>query len=891
MGALKGLIVRLHALAHPRAADQALDSEISFHVDRETEKNIALGMAPDEARRRALVAFGGVQQTREAHRGVRRAAWIEELGADSRYALRTLRRSPTLAGAAVLTLALGIGANTAMFSAVNAVILRPLPFAEPGRLMMLWEENAERGWHQQTVAPANFLDWREQVTAFQDVAAYADFRSQTTLTDQGDPQLLTAVAVTGNLFSVLGVSPQIGRPFREEETWETGAPVAMISDRLWREQLGGRPDIVGQPIQLGGRAVQVVGVMSAEFAFPWEDVDVWRPTAWPAANQGAASFRRAHWMRVIARLRPGVSPDQATIQLRDVAARLEKEHPVLNKAMGAGLTPLHEFLVGDTRRPLLILLGAVALLLLIACANVGNLLLVQAAGRERETALRVALGAGRLRLVRQALTESLVLSVIGGLAGIVLGWWGTRMLVALQPQGMLRVSTFGLDWSVLAYVFAITAASGLLFGVAPAVWSGRRLPADALREGGRTGSDGRRMRRWGDGLVVGEVALAVLLTVGAGLFVRSFRELRRIDPGFEASGLVAVPVTLPGSRYDTGDKIAAFHTELVTRVRNLPGVEGAAIARELPLTRPSWSSDFIAAGRPASEFGTEVLHREVSPEYFLTMRVPLLRGRAFTADDRSDSPTVVIINDALARSYFGAQDPIGQRIAFDRAPDSASVWRTIVGVVGNEHQSSLAIAPRIEIFAPIAQDQTTGGHLVARARCADVDACAPELLVSGIRRAVAEIDPRLAPGPARTLARVYADSMARERFLMTLLLVFAVVGLSLAVVGVYGVLSQLARRRSREMGIRIALGARSSQVRWLVVRHGLRLTVIGLLLGGSAALMSSRAVRGMLFGIGPDDPLTFAVVAAVLSITSLVASWLPAVKASRADPAVTLRGE
>jgi putative ABC transport system permease protein len=757
--------------------------------------------------------------------------------------------------------------------------------------MMLWEENAERGWHKQTAAPANVLDWRDQVSAFADIAAYADFRSQTTLTEQGEPRLLTAVAVTGNLFSVLGVGAQIGRPFRDAETWDTGERVAVISDRLWRQQFSARPDIVGRSIQLGGRAVQVVGVMPAGFRFPSEDVDVWRPTAWPAANRDSAFFRRAHWVRAIGRLEPGVSPDQAATQLREVAARLEREHPVLNRAMGAGLTPLHEFLIGDTRQPLLILLGAVALLLLIACANVGNLLLVQAAGRERETAVRVALGAGRGRLVRQALTESLVLSGIGGVAGVVLGWWGTRTLAALQPRGMLRVSEFGLDWSVLAYVFVITAISGLLFGIAPAVWTGRRLPAAALREGGRTGSEGRRMRRWGDSLVVGEVALAVLLTVGAGLFVRSFRELRRIDPGFDPSGLVSVEVTLPGGRYDTGDKVAAFHTDVLARVNGLPGVESAAVTRAIPLTQPSWSSDFMAAGRPAGEFGTEVLHREVSPEYFRTMGVPVLRGRAFTADDREGAPNVVIINEALARSYFAAGDPLGQRIAFDRAPDSASVWRTIVGVVGNEHQSSLASAPRIEIFAPIAQDQTSGASIVVRARCTPDAPCAPELIVPGIRRAVAEIDPLLALGPPVTMARVYEDSMARERFLMTLLLVFAVVGLALAVVGVYGVLAQLARRRAREMGIRIALGARGSQVRWLVVRHGLRLTVAGLVVGCTAALLSSRALRGMLFGVGPDDPLTFGVVTVVLAITSLVASWAPALRASRADPAVTLRGE
>ena len=890
MGALKGLIVRLRALTDPQATDRALDTEIAFHIDRETEKYIARGMAPDDARRRALVAFGGRQQMREAHRGVRRAAWIEELWRDTRHGVRTLRRSPALAGAAVLTLALGIGANTAMFSAVNAVILRPLPFADPDRLVMLWEENVERGWYRQTVAPANMLDWREQVAAFDDVGAYADFPSQTTLTGRGEPRLLTSATVTGNLFSVLGVQPRLGRSFREEETWQTGAPVVLISDRLWRDQFSARSDIVGQSIELGGRAVQVVGVMPAGLAFPWEGVDVWRPTAWPQSNATAASFRRAHWMRAIARLAPGVSHEQASIQLREVATRLQAEHPVLNKSMGAGLTPLHEFLVGDTRRPLLILLGAVGLLLLIACANVGNLLLVQASARERETALRVALGAGRSRLVRQALTESLVLSAIGGAGGLALGWWGTRTLAALQPEGMLRVSEFAIDWSVLAYVFAAIALSGLLFGSAPAIWSGRRLPADALRDDGRSG-DGRRMRRWGDTLVVGEVAIAVLLTIGAGLFVRSFRELRRVDPGFEPNGLVSVPIALPSARYDSVHKVVGFHDALLARVRELPGVERAAMARELPLTAPSWSSDFIAAGRPAADFGTEVLHREVSAGYFGTMGVPVLRGREFTDADRGTAPTVVVINEALARSYFRDQDPIGQRIAFDRTPDSASVWRTIVGVVGDEHQSSLAVQPRIEIFAPTMQDVTSGTHLIARVRCESASDCSPESLVPGIRRAVAEIDPHLALGPPTTLRDVYEDSMARERFLMTLLLAFAVVGLSLAVVGVYGILAQTARRRAREMGIRIALGARGSQVRWLVVSHGMRLTLIGIAIGGTVAFMSSRVLRGMLYGVAPSDPLTFVTVALVLGLTSLVASWLPALRASRADPAETLRGE
>ena len=888
----KSVHARLRAMLLRRSGDRELDAEIRFHLEQETEKNIQRGMSPEAAARHARISFGGVQQTREAHRDVRRAPLIEEFLADSRSAARSLLRSKALAGAAVLTLALGIGANAAIFSAVNAVMLRPLPFASPDRLLMLWEENPERGWYKQTAAPANMLDWKARVPSFEDVAGYADFASQTTLTGAGEPTRVATATVTGNFFSVLGVNPQLGRPFLAEETWRTGSPVAVISDRLWRERLAGDPAIVGNSIDLGGRAVQVVGIMPRSFTFPRPDVDVWFPTAWAPEAQAEAWFRRAHWLRVIARLAPGASVEQAHTELQAVATALQAEHPVLNRAMGAGLTPLQEFLVGDTRRPLLILLGAVALLLLIACANVGNLLLVQAAGREREVALRLALGAGRGRLLRQAMTESLVLSALGGVAGLLLGWWGTRALSALQPEGMLRATGIGIDWNVLGFIVAITVLSGLLFGVAPAAWSARRTPAEAMREGGRTGSGGRRMRRWGDALVVAEVALALLLAVGAGLLVRSFWELQRVHPGFDPRGVLAVPLTLPGARYDSLTKVDAFQRRLLAQLNAHPEIESAALVGQLPLTTPSWSSDFTAAGRAASDFGAEVVHREVSPEYFRTMRVPVLSGRAFSTTDLADAPTVVIINDVLARSYFRGQEPIGQRIVFDRTPDSASVWRTIVGVVGSEHQQSLSMPPRIEIFAPFAQDTRSDGVLVIRRRCARAEAdCDPMMLGPVVRQAVAEMDPLLALGTPRAMTSVYADSLARQRFLMTLLILFAGVGLSLAVVGVYGVLSHLARRRTREMGIRIALGARTSQVRWLVIRHGARLTIVGLAIGGIAAIAVTQAMGGLLYRVAPGDPVTVLAVAAVLAATSFIASWLPAIAASRADPSVALRAE
>jgi putative ABC transport system permease protein len=620
-------------------------------------------------------------------------------------------------------------------------------------------------------------------------------------------------------------------------------------------------------------------------------VDLWWPWAWKPENRQQVFFRRAHWLSVVARVRPGVTAQTANAQLQAVVKRLQRDYPETNRVMGAGMTPLHEFLVGDTRTPLLVLLGAVGLLLLIACANVGNLMLVKAADREREAALRLALGAGRRRLVRQALTESLVLSVIGGAAGVALGWGGTRALQAMQPAGMLRVSRFDFDWMVLAYVLAITTASGILFGIAPALWSSRRSPQDALKEGGRGGSQSQRMRRWGERLVIGEVALALMLSVGAVLLVRSLLRLQQVDPGFDPNGVVAARIDLPGERYGckrddcAGSRVEEFFARLEDQLRAIPGVQSVGSVSDLPLTSVGYTSDFTVAGWPEGTYGSEVVHRRVTPDFFKVMRTPLLAGRPFSAADRATSPGVIIINEALARKHFKGQDPIGKRITFDKAPDSTSTWHTIIGVVKDQHQTKLGIEPQIEVFEPLSQSLTTGLSVVVRT------AGDPASLGPVIRRTVAEMDRTLALSSVETLNQVRAASLARERFMTTLLLLFAGVGLALAVVGVYGVMAQMARRRVREMGIRIALGAQASDVRWLVVRNGLRLVLVGLVIGTAGAFAATRTMQAMLFGVAPKDPLTFVAVPAVLVLTALLATWLPASYASRADPATALRTE
>jgi putative ABC transport system permease protein len=886
MNPFKGITLRLRALFSTRRVDRDMDDEIRMHLDLETEQYIKLGMSPEEARRRALLAFGGVEATREAHRDARGVSLIEDLLSDVRYAFRTFRRSPVLAGASILTLALGIGANTAIFSAVSAVILRPLPFPDADRLMAMFETNPEYGWVQAQAAPANVLDWQENVTAFEDVAASVDYTTTTTLTGDGEPRLLRSSEVTGNFFSVLGVSAVRGRTFVPKETWNTGPWVAIISDRLWRNHFGADPMLVGRTAQLDGRSVEIVGVMPPSFRFPEENVDVWFPVRWDPAARAQVSFRRAHWVRPVARIRRGVSREEANTQLQVVVDRLSRDYPETNRVMGAGMMPLHDFMVGDTRRPLQILLGSVGLLLLIACANVGNLMLVQARGREREAALRLTLGAARGRLVRQAITESFVVAALGAIAGFVLGTFGTGWLGALQPAGMLPVSEVGMSWTVLWYVVGITTVCALLFGLAPALWNGRRVPGEVLREGGRTGSGGRRMRRWGNVLVVAEVALALPLAVGAGLLVRSFQRLQHVDPGFDGRGVLTMELVLPRARYDRGEKMIDFFRELVDRTRGLPGVTDASAISNLPLTGQSWSSSFAAAGWEPDRYGTQVIHREVTPGYFELMRVPLLRGRTFTDDDGPNAAeAVVVINDRLAQRYFPGEDPIGQRVAFDKTPDSTSFWRTIVGVVGNERQNGLGLETEPEFYAPFYQDWRAGMIVVARS------AGDPTTLAPGLRRLVAELDPSLAITSLRTMSQVRAESLARQRFLTMLLSVFAVVGVLLAVIGVYGVMAQIARGRTQEMGIRIALGAQTSQLQWLVVRQGLVVAGVGLAVGIAAALLGAQAMRALLFGVGASDPLTFVAVALLLLATVVAASWIPAIRASRADPMRALRVE
>lgn len=874
-----------NAMLDRSATERDLDDEIRLHIDLETEKNIREGHSPAEARRLALVAFGGVEQAKESHRDGRYVRWFHDLTSDTRFALRTLLRTPAFAATAIITIGLGIGATTAIMSVVNAVVLRPLPFSAPGQLVMLWEENPDKDWKLQTAAPANFLDWKEQLKSLESAAAIFDFALTSTLNGEGEPRQLNRANVTGNFFSTLGVKPLIGRAFREEETWRGGPPVVMLSHGFWSDQFGGRNDIVGKQIQLDGQSVEVVGVLPPSFRYPGVDAEIWTPTAFPQANRQRVSFRRAHYLRVVGRLKAGVPLATANAEIRTLMQRLEKDYPETNTHMTAGMTPLKEFLVGNTSRQLFILLSAVVVLLLIACANVANLLLVQAGSRQRELAVRLALGAGRGRIARQSMTESVVLSVVGGVFGLGIGWLGMKTLASLQPPGMLPVGSIAMHSTEVLFALALSAGSGLLFGVVPSLFNSRSGPSEVLKSGGRGTSSGRSARRWGAALVVSEVSLAVLLTLGAGLLVKSYWQLQNVDPGFNPAGVATMTLALPGTRYDSTRKVLNFYDQLIERAEGMPGVVSAAVTSSLPATLESWSSDFSVQGRPPMPAGSQVIHREISANYAKVMGVKLLAGRNLSATDRDNSPTVVLINDALARKYFPSEDPVGKVISFDRIPDSTSFFRTIVGVIGNERQASPAAPSRPEFYAPVHQDPRSGMTLVVRTT-GDPAALAP-----GLRRIVAELDNRLAISSMRTMQEVRAESVGKERFLTTILLSFAVVGLVLAIVGVYGVMAQLARGRTREMGIRIALGAPVAGVQWLLVRYGLALTAGGLAVGIGAAAISTRTLKALLFQVAPLDAATFISVPLALCAAAVVASWLPARRAARVDPSVTLRAE
>ena len=888
---MKARLARALLALAPREFRQRHGEELlRVHLERRARRTARLSVVLFDVREAAglILLVGGLRlhgRARDPGQGRGGARMLERRIQDLRFAVRTLRRNPAYAVTAVLVLALGIGANTAIFGAANAFFFRPLPFGEPDRLVMLYETNPEFGWTHETAAPANVLDWREQVEAFEDIAMYSEFVNRVTYVRDGEPELIGAAAVSGNFFDVMGVPALRGRVLRWEETWQGRDDVVVISHGLWRRMFGEAADAVGRRIEIQGTTVEVVGVMPASFNFPSAEIQLWTPWGWPDANRQQVSFRRAHWVRPIGRLAPGVSVEEADAQLQVVVSRLQREYPETNAVMGAGLMPLRDFLVRGVRAPVLALVGAVALLLLLACVNVANLALVRAGERTREIGLRRALGAGRARIVGLLGAETLLLAGAGGLLGLAVGWAGVRAIDRMTSLGIDGATGVAMDHRVVLFTIGATLLSALLFGLAPiARFAGGDLHGD-LKHGDRSGRIGRRGTRVAGSLVAAEVALALLITIGAGLMVRTFMHLRSVDPGFRTENVLAVRFTIPAVRYAERDAVLAFYDRFIEAVEARPGIERAGTVGQLPLAGPGWSSQFQAEGWPSDRVGIEILHRRADAGYFDALGIPLVRGRMFGLSDRPDSPPVVLINETFAAAHFPGEDPIGQRIAYDRAADENSIWYEIIGIVGDQHQQSPALPARAEAFENRDQDWSRSSWVVLRTSVQPIAA------VPSVREALRELDPLIPLSEVRPIREVWHASVAREQLVLTLLTIFGALALLLAAVGVYGVTAQAARERTREIGIRIALGANRLDVLRQMLRHGLVGVVIGLGAGTAGAALGTRALASLLFGVQPTDAGTFGAVAGVLLAVALAACWIPAHRATRVDPVTSLRAE
>jgi putative ABC transport system permease protein len=797
---------------------------------------------------------------------------------DLRYGLRMLAKKPGFTVVAVFTLALGIGANSAIFSVVNGVLLRPMPLEDPNRLIKIWETFLPGG--QGTVSVPNLKDWREQNTVFNGIAAYTF--SSLNLRGQDTPERLQGAAVSSNFFDVVGVRPRLGRAFQTGEDEAGRGRVAMLSHRLWQRAFGGDAGVVGKEILLNGENYTVIGVTPPEFRFPSRLTEVWVPLVIPPDQ---VNNRGNHWMFTLGRLKPEVGFEQAREQMVAIAKRLEQQYPDNQAGRSVFLIPVQEETVQGIRPALRALMFAVGFVLLIACANVANLLLARATSRRREIAVRTALGAGRLRLVRQLLTESLILALAGGALGLALAKLGVEALLVLAANFLPRANEVGLDWRVAAFTVALSLLTGVFFGLLPALQSSRSDLQSALKEGGGAGS-GAQTNWLRSALVVGEVAATLVLLIGAGLLIKSFIRLYETDLGFKAENVLTMSLALPQAKYPDVQAAAAFHQNLLDRVASLPGARSAGVINFLPLQNWGFNGGLTIEGQGPYEPGRQPLaeFRSISPDYFRTMSVPLIGGRFFTTQDQSRSAPVVIVNQTLAKQYLQGQDPIGKRIRV-----IGNDWRTVVGVVGDVRQSGVTQTARAEVFVPIPQaiwtPLTQTMSLAVRAEAE------PEALISAVRNAVKEIDPAQPVFNVKTMEAVVADSVSDRRLNMLLLGIFAGVALTLAVIGIYSVMSYTVSQHTREIGIRMALGARPMDVLMLVVGQGMGLTLVGVCLGVAGAFGLTRLMETLLYGVTATDPLTFAVISALLVVVALVACCVPARRATKVDPMIALRNE
>ncbi len=796
---------------------------------------------------------------------------------DLRYGLRMLRQKPGFTMVAVIALAIGIGANTAIFSAVNAILLRPLPYDAPDRLVYIWDSNPSIGFPRFSSSALNFSDWRRQSKSFEYLCALLSWNLN--MTGRGEPERLQGARASADIFPMLGVKPLLGRTFLPEEDQAGKNRVVLLSEVLWQRRFGADRNVIGQAITLNGESYTIIGIIPPEFRVPNQS-ELWIP----AALDELQLRRGNHLLGVMARLKPDVTIEQAQTEMSGIARNLELQYPDTNKGWGVRIVPLSEAVIGDTIKPALwVLLAAVGFLLLIASANVANLLLARAATRQREIAIRTALGASRWRVFRQLLTESILLALVGGVLGLLIGVWGIDLLTSLNPDRIPRVEEIGIDRQVLGFTLLVSVLTGIIFGLAPALQGSKPDLNESLKEGGKGTVTSRRGNRMRSLLVVSEIALSLVLLVGAGLMVRSFARLQQVRLGFNPENLLTMAISLPQAKYSEANQREAFYRSLLERVATLPGVQSTAVIDPLPLAGDTvW--EFFIEGRPLgpSNQGYNTNFRRCSPDYFRTMGMTLLKGRHFTEQDTPQSEQVAIINETMARQFFSNEDPLGKRISFSGLEGP---WHTIVGVVVDVRHAALNAEVGLELYRPFAQSPNMTTSLVVRSA---LDA---NSIAGAIRKEVQNLDPDQPVYSVRPMEQIIANTIAPQRTNTLLLGVFAVIALLMAAVGIYSVMAYTVTQRTHEIGVRMALGARRGDVLRLVVKQGLVLAVAGVGIGLTASFTLTRMMKSLLFGVSAGDPVTFGLIALLLIFVALLACIVPARRAAKVDPIVALRYE
>jgi len=858
-------------------------AEIEAHIALEADRLRSEGVSDTDAQAQARRTFGNALHAQERYYESRHSSGWDALSKDLLYAFRTLRRSPTFTAAAALTLALGIGANTALFTVINAVLLRPLPYPDSGKLVKLYERVANK--EKDAWSPADFLDFRRELSSFQYLAAYRE--GSLNITGYDRPQRVHSAAVTAYFFAAIKIPPQIGRTFDPQRD-KPGLPLAVLSDSLWRRQYGADPYIAGKTLDIDGQARTVVGVMPAAFQFP-DDCEIWTlarfavPESPLAPTVDRSNDRGGHYFQIIARLKSGVTMAHAEAESEAVAQRLKRQYGNDEEAEGAAIVGLREDLVGETRPALLILLAAVTLLLLVACVNVANLLLARGAARQKEIAVRRALGAGRWRITRQLLTESVLLGGVGGAAGIFLAYLGLMPLRAFLPAEMLAGAPLKIDLIVLGFTAGVSLAGGIFFGLVPALGLASRDLNGILAEGGRASTGSARTRRMQGALVVAEIALASVLIVGAGLLIRSFGYLVETEGGFNPERLLSLQLSLSQANYSKPAQRDLFVRRALEEINRQPGIVSAGVVSRLPLDPGNSTRGLTIKGRaPSRSLDRTVDYSVVSPDYFSTLGVTLLKGRAFTA--RDDSAPVVLINEATARRFWPGQDPVGAEVRVEACAEGQQ-WCQVVGVVSNIRQHNLATPAVATVYVPYAKNPWPFMAFVVRTQTDPLPA-AP-----AVEAAIHAVDKNQPVFQVRAMREVVSSSLAARRFRMLLLGLFSALALTLACIGIYGVMTYAVAQRSSEIGIRMALGAQPAQIVRLVMGAGVRLAVSGVALGAILSLGVNRFLETALYGVKPTDGVTFAAAAVLLTIVAVLACYIPARRAMSIDPVMALRVE